>query len=103
MLTPCDFRCHIGVGDDVCLYFTMIRTAFTREQLTELWEMASKPRVLDRGRKRRCDRWRWFTTTPLRHGRHVGRGPNHPGWVRISSFAILAGTPNDVRTTGVRW
>ncbi|MDT5327640.1 MAG: hypothetical protein QOF25_4792 [Mycobacterium sp.] len=40
MLTPCDFRGHIGVGDDVCLYFTMIRTAFTREQLTDLWEMA---------------------------------------------------------------
>jgi hypothetical protein len=40
MLTPCDFRSHIGVGDDVCLYFTMIRTAFSREQLTDLWEMA---------------------------------------------------------------
>jgi hypothetical protein len=48
-------------------------------------------------------RRRWYTTTPLRHGRHVGCGPNHPGRVRISSFAILAGTPNDVRTTGVRW
>ena len=40
MLTPCDFRSHIGVDDDVCLYFTMIRTAFTREQLAELWDMA---------------------------------------------------------------
>jgi hypothetical protein len=40
MLTPCDFRSHIGVGDDVCLYFTMIRTAFAREHLTDLWEMA---------------------------------------------------------------
>jgi hypothetical protein len=40
MLTPCDFRSHIGVDDDVCLYFTMIRTAVTREQLTDLWDMA---------------------------------------------------------------
>jgi hypothetical protein len=24
----------------VCLYFTMIRTAFTRDQLTDLWDMA---------------------------------------------------------------
>jgi hypothetical protein len=40
MLTPCDFRSHIGVDDDVCLYFTAIRTAFTREQLTDLWDMA---------------------------------------------------------------
>jgi hypothetical protein len=40
MLTPSDFRSHIGVDDDVCLYFTMIRTAVTREQLTELWDMA---------------------------------------------------------------
>jgi hypothetical protein len=39
-LTPSDFRSHIGVGDDVCLYFTMIRTAFTPEQLTDLWDMA---------------------------------------------------------------
>jgi hypothetical protein len=39
MLTPSDFRSHIGVDDDVCLYFTMIRTAVTREQLTDLWDM----------------------------------------------------------------
>jgi hypothetical protein len=40
MLTPCDFRSHIGVDDDVCLYFTALRTAFTRGQLTDLWDMA---------------------------------------------------------------
>ena len=40
MLTPSDFRSHIGVDDAVCLYFTMIRTAVTREQLTDLWDMA---------------------------------------------------------------
>ena len=40
MLTPGDFRSHIGVDDDVCLYFTMIRSAVTREQLTDLWDMA---------------------------------------------------------------
>jgi NRPS condensation-like uncharacterized protein len=41
MLTPCDFRSHIGVDDDdVCLYFTTTRTAFSREQLTDLWDMA---------------------------------------------------------------
>jgi hypothetical protein len=40
MLTPSDFRSHIGADDDVCLYFTMIRTAVTREQLTDLWGMA---------------------------------------------------------------
>jgi hypothetical protein len=40
ILTPCDFRSHIGVDHDVCLYFTMIRTAFTRDQLTDLWDMA---------------------------------------------------------------
>jgi hypothetical protein len=39
-LTPSDFRSHIGVDDAVCLYFTMIRTAVTREQLTDLWDMA---------------------------------------------------------------
>ena len=42
MLTPSDFRSHIGVDDDVCLYFTMIRTAVAREQLTDLWDMARK-------------------------------------------------------------
>ncbi|MCW2659241.1 MAG: Condensation domain protein, partial [Mycobacterium sp.] len=36
MLTPFAFRNHIGVHDDVCLYFTATRTAFTREQLTDL-------------------------------------------------------------------
>jgi hypothetical protein len=40
MLTPSDFRSHIGVDDDVCLYFTMIRSAVTCEQLTDLWDMA---------------------------------------------------------------
>jgi hypothetical protein len=40
MLTPFAFRNHIGVHDDVCLYFTATRTAFTREQLTDLWDMA---------------------------------------------------------------
>jgi hypothetical protein len=40
MLTPVAFRDHIGVHDDVCLYFTATRTAFTREQLTGLWDMA---------------------------------------------------------------
>ena len=40
MLTPSDFRSQIGVDDAVCLYFTMIRTAVTGEQLTELWDMA---------------------------------------------------------------
>jgi NRPS condensation-like uncharacterized protein len=40
MLTPVDFRGHIGVDDDVCLYFGGTRTAFTREQLTDLWHMA---------------------------------------------------------------
>jgi hypothetical protein len=40
MLTPSDLRSHIGVDDDVCLYFTMIRTAVTREQITDLWDMA---------------------------------------------------------------
>jgi NRPS condensation-like uncharacterized protein len=40
MTTAIDFRSHIGVHDDVCLYFTATRTAFTREQLTDLWDMA---------------------------------------------------------------
>jgi len=38
--TAIDFRSHIGVHDDVCLYFTATRTAFAREQLTGLWDMA---------------------------------------------------------------
>jgi hypothetical protein len=40
MLTPYDFRAQIGVHDDVCLYFTAARTAFTRDQLTDPWDMA---------------------------------------------------------------
>jgi hypothetical protein len=40
MGTPVAFRSHIGVHDDVCLYFTATRTAFMREQLTDLWDMA---------------------------------------------------------------
>jgi predicted acyl esterase len=40
MNSPVAFRSHIGVHDDVCLYFTVTRTAFTREQLTDLWDMA---------------------------------------------------------------
>jgi hypothetical protein len=40
MLTPIDVRSHIGVDDDVCLYFTATRTAFNREQLTNPWDMA---------------------------------------------------------------
>jgi hypothetical protein len=39
-LTPVEFRSQIGVRDDVCLYVTAARTAFTREQLTDLWHMA---------------------------------------------------------------
>jgi hypothetical protein len=40
MLTAFEFRRRIGVGDDVCLYFHGTRTAFTRDQLTDLWDMA---------------------------------------------------------------
>jgi hypothetical protein len=40
MLTAFEFRRRIGVGDDVCLYFHGTRTAFTRDQLTDLWNMA---------------------------------------------------------------
>ncbi|MDT5132375.1 MAG: hypothetical protein QOE41_1686 [Mycobacterium sp.] len=40
MTTANDFRSHIGAHDDVCLYFTVTRTAFTREQLTDVWDMA---------------------------------------------------------------
>jgi NRPS condensation-like uncharacterized protein len=40
MGSPVAFRDHIGVRDDVCLYFTATRTAFIREQLTGLWDMA---------------------------------------------------------------
>jgi hypothetical protein len=40
MVTPLDIRSPNGVYDDVCLYITAIRTAFTREQITDLWDMA---------------------------------------------------------------
>jgi hypothetical protein len=41
MLTPFTaYRSQIGVDDDVCLYITVTRTAFAREQLTDLWDMA---------------------------------------------------------------
>ena len=40
MVTPIDLRTNIGVGDDTCLYITATRTAFTCEQLTDLWDMA---------------------------------------------------------------
>jgi hypothetical protein len=40
MPTPCDFRNRIGVDDDVCRYFSATRTAFAREQLADLWDMA---------------------------------------------------------------
>jgi hypothetical protein len=40
MTSPVAFRSHIGVDDDVCLYFTATRTAFAREQLTDLWDIA---------------------------------------------------------------
>ncbi len=38
--TPINFRKMVGVDDDVCLYFTATRTAFSRAQLTDLWDMA---------------------------------------------------------------
>jgi NRPS condensation-like uncharacterized protein len=40
MMSPIEIRSHIGVDDDVCLYITATRTAFTRGQLTDLWDMA---------------------------------------------------------------
>jgi hypothetical protein len=41
MLTPFTaYRSLIGVDDDVCLYIPVTRTAFAREQLTDLWDMA---------------------------------------------------------------
>jgi hypothetical protein len=40
MLSPIEIRSHIGVDDDVCLYITATPTAFTRDQLTDLWDMA---------------------------------------------------------------
>jgi hypothetical protein len=39
-MSPIEIRSHIGVDDDVCLYITATRTAFTREELTGLWDMA---------------------------------------------------------------
>ena len=33
MGSPVAFRDHIGVRDDVCLYFTALRTAFSRERI----------------------------------------------------------------------
>jgi hypothetical protein len=40
VLTPIDIRTHLGVGDDICLYINAARTAFLRQELTELWDMA---------------------------------------------------------------
>ncbi|MFI5613198.1 condensation domain-containing protein [Amycolatopsis sp. NPDC051903] len=40
VLSPFSFRSHIGVTDEVCLYFTATRTAFRRGQVTGLWSMA---------------------------------------------------------------
>jgi hypothetical protein len=40
MVTPIDFRAQIGVDGDVCDYFTAARTAFTRQRLGGLWDMA---------------------------------------------------------------
>jgi hypothetical protein len=40
MGSPVAFRSQIGVHDDVCLYFTATRTAFIREQLADLWDLA---------------------------------------------------------------
>ena len=40
MMSPIAIRSHIGADDDVCLYITATRTAFTRDQLTDLWDMA---------------------------------------------------------------
>jgi hypothetical protein len=40
MATPIAIRNHIGAHDDVCLYISATRTAITRGQLTDTWEMA---------------------------------------------------------------
>jgi hypothetical protein len=40
VLTPIDFRSPLGVGDDICLYISAARTAFARQELTDLWDMA---------------------------------------------------------------
>jgi len=39
-VTPIDIRTHLGVRDDVCLYISAARTAFIRQELTDLWDMA---------------------------------------------------------------
>jgi hypothetical protein len=40
VLTPIDIRTHLGVGDDICLYVGAARTAFIRQELADLWDMA---------------------------------------------------------------
>jgi NRPS condensation-like uncharacterized protein len=40
MLTPINIRTRLGVGDDICLYISAARTAFIRQELTDLWDMA---------------------------------------------------------------
>jgi hypothetical protein len=40
VVTPIDIRTHLGVGDDICLYISAARTAFARQELTDLWDMA---------------------------------------------------------------
>jgi hypothetical protein len=40
MLSPINVRAEIGVGGDVGDYVTAARTAFTRQGLTDLWDMA---------------------------------------------------------------
>jgi hypothetical protein len=40
MLSPINVRAQIGGGGDVGDYFTPARTAFTRQGLTDLWDMA---------------------------------------------------------------
>jgi hypothetical protein len=42
VLTPIDIRTHLGVGDDICLYISAARTAFIRQELTDLWDMARR-------------------------------------------------------------
>jgi hypothetical protein len=42
IVSPIDIRTHLGVGDDICLYISAARTAFTRHELTDLWDMARK-------------------------------------------------------------
>jgi NRPS condensation-like uncharacterized protein len=40
MMSPIDIRSHLGVDDDVCLYITAARTAFTGDHPKDLWDMA---------------------------------------------------------------